>query len=94
MRLEDFDFIGITEDYAASLELFARIYGIKDELEERRENANPEKEGSRYDIPGDLRDAIMKRNQKDMDLYRSAVEINRALRARYGQGLSSGLDAP
>jgi hypothetical protein len=94
MRLEDFDFIGITEDYAASLELFRRVYGIEDDLEERMENANPEKEGSRYEIPGDLREAIMKSNQKDMALYRSAVEINRALRARYGQGLSSGLDAP
>jgi hypothetical protein len=84
MRLEDFDFIGITESYAASLDVFRRMHGIQDGVREERKNANPAKEGARYEIPAALRQYVLDHNRKDLEIYRRAVAINQTLQSRYG----------
>ncbi|MEN6441645.1 MAG: hypothetical protein ABFD97_24050 [Syntrophobacter sp.] len=46
MRIEDFDFIGLQEEYSTSLRLFERIFGLK--IEESHEN--PTSKASRADL--------------------------------------------
>jgi hypothetical protein len=83
MRLEDFDFVGITESYGASLEVFRRLYGIGDTVSERKVNTNPDKAGSRYEISEELRGRILRYNRKDAEIYRKALAINRRLQREY-----------
>jgi hypothetical protein len=83
MRLADFGFIGITEDYARSLAVFRRLYGIRDEVSEERMNANPDKAGPRYAIPDELRERIRGYNKKDVEIYRRATGLNRELQRRH-----------
>lgn len=87
MQLEDFDFIGITERFGASLEVFRRMYGIGAIATERKLNANPDKSGSRYEISEKLRGRILGYNGKDVEIYRKALDINQSLQQEYlGEG--------
>jgi hypothetical protein len=83
MRLADFDFVGITENFDASLEVFRRMYGIQVPLPQAKMNTNPRKTGERYELPAALRTLIRDRNQKDLAIYRSASAINDQLTERF-----------
>ena len=78
--VEDFAFIGITEQYDRSLDLFGRMYDV-DTSDVVRLNFNPEQRQGRYAIPDDTRSVIESYNDVDIELYRSAVERFEALDA-------------
>jgi hypothetical protein len=94
MRLEDFGFVGITEDYGASLEVFRRMFGFPDVLREQKLNANPDKPGCNYEISNELRRRIFGYNKKDLEIYRRAVAINRTLQRRYLAERQEGVLTP
>ncbi|NCC55844.1 MAG: hypothetical protein EOM11_10280 [Erysipelotrichia bacterium] len=69
--LKDFHFIGITERYSESIELFNAIFNSH--LKSHHfENVNEKKE-EQYDVPFALRDAILKYNDLDNELYQYAL---------------------
>jgi len=94
MRLEDFDFVGITENYGASLEVFRRMFGFPDVLREQKLNANPDKPGCNYEISEELRRRILRYNKKDLEIYGRAVVLNRMLQRRYLVGEHEGTPSP
>jgi hypothetical protein len=78
--VEDFAFIGITEQYDRSLDLFGRMYDV-DTSDVVPLNFNPKQKRGRYDLPDDTRAVIESYNQIDLELYDQAVERFEALDA-------------
>lgn len=83
MRLEQFDFVGITETYETSLQVFSRCYDIDVDTAIDKQNANPRKRGERYEISDELRSLIVRNNQKDQRLYEKALLISASLQRKY-----------
>ena len=75
------DFVGITERYDDSIDLFRRAFYPALPVATERVNVNPERGGDRYDLDPATREAIEQLNSADMDVYRAAV-------ARFEQLLS------
>jgi len=67
--IERFDFVGLTEQYERSLELFSRRFLGGRRLPTFARNVNPQRSRSRYDIPPRLRGRIAELNQLDIELY-------------------------
>jgi len=65
---EDFLFIGIVEEFEASLALMTQLLGIRG-APLRRDNVNPGKPAGRYEIDPVVRQAIQLANEQDADLY-------------------------
>lgn len=81
--LAQFDFIGITEDYANSVRTFARQFGLP-EQPLANVNVNPAKgSADQYEIDKDTRDLILRTNLEDVDIYAKARSINKSLQRRY-----------
>ena len=81
--LEQFRFIGITEDYENSINIFRKQFGL-DNVIIKRKNVNPDKiTGNNYEINTDLRALIYKNNQVDFEIYQKAIEINKILKRKY-----------
>ena len=81
---ERFDFVGITEDYASSVELFRRRFGLSGGDEAAIMNANLDKPlGQPYEIDEGLREFIRRRNREDFEIYDAACRRNRRLRHDY-----------
>ena len=74
-------FVGITERYDDSIDLFRRAFYPALPVATERVNVNPERDGDRYDLDPATREAIEQLNSADMDVYRAAV-------ARFEQLLS------
>ncbi|MGB0748028.1 MAG: hypothetical protein ACPGO3_04735 [Magnetospiraceae bacterium] len=83
MRLSDFDFVGITENYAASLACFKKVYGIEADTALTLGNINPHRGGDSYDLPPGLRDELRAANAKDYRIFDQAKAINDALINRH-----------
>ena len=70
--IEQFDFVGITEYYASSVELFLRRFGLQ-RYTDVISHANPSKAvGTPYVIDPQVRELIVRTNQEDMDIYERA----------------------
>jgi hypothetical protein len=66
---DEFDFVGMTEDYGTSLRLFEKIFGIK--LQERRENTIKRDQYSEFLHGMDL-DIIGVAQKKNREIYDQA----------------------
>lgn len=72
VSLDQIDFIGITEQYERSVELFARMFGVRPAALSP-ENVNPAKcLGARYELSPTDRRSVIDANQKDLVLYEQA----------------------
>ena len=79
---ERLDFVGITERYDDSIDLFRRDHFPDLPATTERVNANPERAGDRYDLDTSTRAAIEALNAADMRLHAAAVARFEALLAR------------
>jgi hypothetical protein len=87
--LTELDWIGLVEDYQASIDLFYAMYAIgrnpqKLEVHRNRNAARGDK--TEYQLDDLSRQAIEKLNTKDMELYALAKLKFRDLVKRYGDG--------
>ena len=72
--VEDFEFVGITEQFGASIRHFCHVFGFRNALKLPRENLNPDRTTERYDLsPGDHA-YILERNAADLAWYNRALE--------------------
>ncbi|HXQ81419.1 MAG TPA: sulfotransferase family 2 domain-containing protein [Opitutaceae bacterium] len=72
--VEDFEFIGITEKFGASIQHFCRAFGFRNVLRVPRENPNPDRVGELYPLSPDDRAYILERNAADLDWYNRASQ--------------------
>jgi hypothetical protein len=70
LTLDDFATVGAVEEYAQSLAALSKVLGRP--IGESVKNTNPD--GSNYEISADLRKKILYYNDRDVELYRKAVE--------------------
>ena len=68
--LGDFDFVGIVEEYDASIKLFNRIFKIENEIIVKPQNQNKSKSPGKYQVDPLLMKEIELRCMEDMRLYR------------------------
>ncbi len=81
--LEQFSFIGITEDLENSMNIFTKQYGLEN-IKVGSRNVNPNKSvGEKYQIDDDLKDLIFKNNKNDFEIYHKAVEFNKMLKKKH-----------
>ncbi|MGH8475410.1 MAG: hypothetical protein ACRER2_06500 [Methylococcales bacterium] len=85
MPLDRFAFVGITECFDASLEVFRRKFGIAPGVGVHLGNVyeGPEKRLDGYAVDARLRDYLLRANAADVAIYAKGLEINRALRANF-----------
>ena len=69
--LSEFAFVGITEKFDQSIELFRIMFSLK-KIKVFRRNVNPKKKSSNYSIDENLRKSIKLSNDKDVKLYNEA----------------------
>ena len=83
--IERFDFVGITEDYERSLDVFRRRFGIDARREELAFNANPDKDiRQAYAVSGKEREFIERTNTEDRDIYeRGKRHLDRLARSAH-----------
>jgi len=65
-------FVGLTERYDESIELFRRSFHPDLQVAVHRQNANPDRMGARYDLDAPTREAIAALNVADIHLYAEA----------------------
>jgi hypothetical protein len=80
--VEDFEFIGVAEQFGASIQQFCQVFGFRNVLKIPRENLNPNRAGERYDLSREDYDYILERNGADLAWYNRAAQ--RLAEARIG----------
>ncbi len=80
---ESLAFVGITERYDDSIDLFRRAFYPALPATTERVNANPEREGDRYDLDRATRRSIEDLNAADVELYRAALARFEQLLSQY-----------
>jgi hypothetical protein len=83
MKIDDFDFVGITENYENSLRIFRAMYGVSQVSQINIKNVNPEKSSPIFQIDEALRIFIRQKNQNDYHIYDKALAINGRLEKEY-----------
>lgn len=73
-RLADFAFVGLTERFDLSLQLFARRFGWPEPEVSPRKNVNQSRKGGAYTVDDDSLRLILECNTRDVELYREAQE--------------------
>ena len=84
LAVEEFDFIGITEEYDRSLELFRRLFCPDVSFHATVRNRNPNRQGEFYDLDPELRKKIFKLNERDAHTYLDGVRRFRYLCGEVG----------
>ncbi|HEY7002114.1 MAG TPA: sulfotransferase family 2 domain-containing protein [Candidatus Udaeobacter sp.] len=79
LAVEQFDFIGITEEFDRSLELFRRLFCPDIRLDATIQNDNPNRRGKFYDMDSEVRKKIRLLNERDVHLYVDGVRRFRYL---------------
>jgi hypothetical protein len=79
LAVEDFDFVGITEEYDRSLELFRRLFCPDASFATIMRNRNPNRQGEFYDLEPGQRKKILKLNELDTHTYLDGVRRFRYL---------------
>lgn len=83
-NLNRFNFIGITEKYSESLDLFCKLMGLNTPNEVPSTHKNTEKDlGANYAIDEDIKQKIRQSNRLDCALYEKCVKINQTLIEQY-----------
>ncbi|WBU59905.1 sulfotransferase family 2 domain-containing protein [Paracoccus albus] len=73
MPIEEFAFVGCTEAYDASIEVFTRLFRPDRKIAEiPTERRNPDRKGTRYDLTPRIRKALVDMNVRDAALHRYA----------------------
>ncbi len=69
--VERFDFVGVIEDYARSMAVFCRRFGISQEITgAAASDVNPDKNARQtYDVAPVLREFIERTNAQDLEIY-------------------------
>jgi sulfotransferase famil protein len=81
-----FRFVGITERFDESLEVFGACFGLTLPSRRPRENVNPERLTESYPLPRGLYDQILAMNLQDFSMYHSAAaELDRIIVHRRSQ---------
>lgn len=70
-NIKHFKFIGISEEFNEELSRFDNIFGFNIKIPKKRLNVNKEKEK----ISNDVRKKIAKYHDKDIELYKKALEL-------------------
>ncbi len=85
--LSELSWVGLVEDYQASLDLFYAMYAVGRNPNEiqSHENRNPAK-GEGYKLDKESRKVIENLNGRDMELYEEAKVLFEQLKERYGYG--------
>jgi sulfotransferase famil protein len=73
LTVERFDFIGITEEYDRSLELFRRLFCPGAQFDATVRNENPDRQGKFYDLDPEVRKRILQSNECDASIYLEGV---------------------
>jgi hypothetical protein len=84
LTVEEFDFVGITEEYDRSLELFRRLFCPDASFGTIMRNRNPNRQGEFYDLEPGLRKKILKLNELDTRTYLDGVRRFRYLCKQVG----------
>jgi hypothetical protein len=87
--LKELDWVGLVEDYQASLDLFYAMYAIGRDPRELKAHQNKNfarGDGAKYQLDKTSLAAIDKLNAKDMELYALAKLKFKDLVVRYGDG--------
>ena len=84
LAVEQFDFIGITEEYDRSLELFRRLFCPDTRLDATAQNDNPNRQGKFYDLDPEVRKKIRLLNERDVHTYVDGVRRFRYLCEQVG----------
>lgn len=79
-------FVGITEAYDTSLELFRRAFCPGRPVEAAERNTNPDRAGDTYELESEERESIAALNREDLELYERALARHRQLLAAHGLG--------
>jgi hypothetical protein len=74
VSIDDLAFVGLSEEYPKSLELFKSMFGC-DLGEQRFENVNGDRTGTEYPIDAQVRAAVRKYRPADIELYARACEL-------------------
>jgi len=82
--VEALAFVGITERYDESVELFRRAFAPDLPMAAIHTNANPERSGDGYDLDPGVRAAIAELNRRDREVYRRALARFEQLLAKHG----------
>lgn len=77
--VESFAFIGITEEYERSLELFRRLICPDVQTSPTMQNYNPDRPAKFYDLEPGLREKILKLNELDAYTYVDGIRRFRCL---------------
>jgi hypothetical protein len=73
--LDDFRFVGISEQFDSSMRLFEGTFGLQvPGRVQPRVNTNPDRKTARYPITWGDHDYILERNTVDMSWYKQALE--------------------
>lgn len=72
--INDFRFIGIAEEFEASMGHFKEVFGYRTCGEAPRVNTNPDRKGSSYTLPTAEYRYILERNALDLAWYKMALE--------------------
>lgn len=83
-KLEKFRFIGVTEEYEKSIELFAKIFDIEEPLAVPAANVNKERQDDGYVLDPETRTLIERCNSLDIELYAEARRRFAAACRAYG----------
>jgi hypothetical protein len=81
LSLESLGMIGLREEYARSVALFNNTFG-HNVSNDFADNVNPQRQSDNYEISDEIRKAINRFREVDLDLYRRAREIFRKQTAR------------
>lgn len=74
LSIDDLAFVGLSDEYPRSLEMFAAIFG-HDLGPEIFENVNNERSAQGYPVTNEVRAAVDKYRAADVELYKRAKEI-------------------
>jgi len=73
MSLSDFEFVGITEHFDLSIELYNQKFNSILPVTSVKANTNPEKRTKEYELSDRTRLLISENNSKDIEIYNDAL---------------------
>ncbi len=83
LTLDKFCFVGITENFENSIEVFRRMFQIDSSTCLTIMNVNPHKKSSKYQLSREIRNLIYDTNYKDYEIYKRGLILNHELEKKY-----------
>ncbi len=72
--VQDFAFVGLTEQFSRGLRLYRKIFQIEGEMTVPQENLNPDKAGKAYCFSASLVELYQQHHQSDLKIYAQAKQ--------------------